>query len=54
MEYKAYKNLLKNPPTGNKTQKATKERAFFKIFDELMSEDVRVNGIGNAETGIFV
>lgn len=52
-EYKAYRNELKNPPTGNKKEKSSKDRAFFTIFNELMSEDVRVVGIGNAETGMF-
>lgn len=53
-EYKAYRNQLKNPPTGNNKEKALKDRTFFKLFDELMSDDVRVVGIGNAETGMFI
>lgn len=50
-EYKAYKNELKNPPTGNNQKLKSKDRNFFAIFDELMSDDVRVTGIGDAETG---
>lgn len=51
-EYKAYKNELKNPPTGNKKQ--SKDRKFFGVFEDLMSEDVRVDGSGSAEIGTFV
>ena len=52
-EYKGHKSQLKNPPTGNDRSAKAKERKFFDVFDELMSGDVRVDGIGEAETGKF-